>query len=73
MLQLGARLFEDPVATLVARLAGGSGLGPSHESAVNTLVADLQWVHGGVTVAALLLASGVVRPLVGSVAVPALV
>ena len=66
-------LDENSVSALVAGLAGGTGLGPCHEAAVNALVANLQWVHGGVTVAALLLASGVVGPLVGPVAVPALV
>ena len=66
-------LDENPISALVAGLASRSGFGPCHEAAVNALVANLQGVHGRVAMATLLLRSRVVSPLVGPVAVPALV
>ena len=48
-------LDENSVAALVARLAGRTGLGPCHESAVYALVADLEGVHGGIAMVALLI------------------
>ncbi len=47
-------LDENSVATLVARLAGRAGFGPCHEATVNALVANLERIHGGVAMAALL-------------------
>ena len=48
-------LDENSISALMAGLAGRAGLGPCHESAVDALVANLQGIHGGVAMAALLL------------------
>ena len=49
-----SRLNENSVAALVARLAGRTGLGPSHGAAINALVANLEGVHGCIAMVALL-------------------
>ena len=48
-------LDENSVSALVAGLAGGTGLGPCHEAAVNALVANLERVHWSITMVTLLL------------------
>ena len=48
-------------------------LSPCHVTAVNALVSNLKGVHRGVAVVAVLLGSGVILPLIGPVAVSALV
>ena len=64
---------EDPVAALMAGLAGGAGLVPCEVTAAQALVADLKWIHGRFAVCALGQISGAPAPSIGAIAVPALV